>query len=152
ISRVGYARKACLVVRGRASVAPPARRGGVVSGRDRGDAGLTMTRSIEGDRMKRTVFTVLGFSLVLGCAGPEGDPGAMGAPGEPGPMGSIGMPGPTGTSCWDLDMDGMGGASEDTDGSGACDAADCLGPAGPVGAQGPAGPAGAAGPAGSTGP
>jgi hypothetical protein len=110
--------------------------------------------------MKRVVFSVLGLSFVVGCAGATedpgeiGPPGPMGAPGAPGPMGepgTIGMPGPQGTSCWDLDMDGMCDASEDVDGSDACDAADCLGPAGPAGAQGPAGPAGAQGPAGPTG-
>ena len=66
-----------------------------------------------------SVFTALGIASLLGCAGPEGVPGENGGPG------AVGSPGPSGTSCWDLNMDGMCNASEDVDGSGACDAADC---------------------------
>lgn len=72
-------------------------------------------------------------------------------------QGGIGKVGPSGTSCWDLNMDEICDESEDIDQSGACEAADCLGPegpagpAGPAGTQGPAGPMGERGPAGSQG-
>lgn len=74
---------------------------------------------------------------------------------EPGGIGKIG---PSGTSCWDLNMDEICDESEDVDRSGACEAADCLGPEGPAGpagvagTQGPAGPMGERGPVGSQGP
>jgi hypothetical protein len=91
---------------------------------------------------------------MLGCSGHVLAPDELAGPGERGPMGEpgeVGAEGPGGISCWDLDMNRLCDENEDVDDSGACDAADCLGPPGPAGGQGPAGPAGERGPVGPTG-
>jgi len=83
-------------------------------------------------------------------AGPQGDPGPsssiIGPKGPDGPRGPGGGPkgpnGPSGYLCFDTNGNGVGDASEDTNGDGVFNTYDCQGPAGPTGAQGPQGPAG----------
>lgn len=88
--------------------------------------------------------------------GPQGDPGPssseVGPKGPTGPAGPGGGPkganGISGTSCWDTNGNGLGDASEDNNGDGTFNAADCQGAEGaqgPQGAQGPTGPAGQTG-------
>ncbi len=57
-----------------------------------------------------------------------------------GPRGPAGPPGADGISCWDLNGNGMKDlATEDINGDGVVDVADCQGPMGPRGPRGPAG-------------
>ncbi|MFH2124410.1 MAG: carbohydrate-binding protein [Pseudomonadota bacterium] len=66
-----------------------------------------------------------------GIQGPQGDPGATGA------TGAKGDPGDNGLHCWDLNNDSdCQLLSEDTDGSGICDALDCKGAPGAPGVDG----------------
>jgi hypothetical protein len=86
-----------------------------------------------------------GLTGPTGPTGPQGPVGPEGPAGDAGAAGADGIDGTDGLHCWDLDADTVCDPGEDTDGSGVCDALDCLGPQGETGPQGPEGPAGAAG-------
>lgn len=87
----------------------------------------------------------------MGAPGSDGMDGQNGAPGTDGQDGAPGIDGQDGISCWDLNANSQcDAATEDTDMSGVCDAADCEGEQGPQGQQGQQGQQGAQGPAGPT--
>lgn len=97
-----------------------------------------------------------------GAAGAPGPSGPAGANGSTGPAGANGSTGTNGINCWDTNGNGVNDPSEDVNGDGLWNSADCIvgspgptgppGPAGSVGPTGPAGSAGPTGPAGSAGP
>ncbi len=78
--------------------------------------------------------------------------GAQGAAGPAGTDGQDGVTGADGLSCWDLNGNGRGDASEDANGDGDFNALDCQGPAGPPGPAGSSGGSGPQGPPGADGP
>lgn len=81
--------------------------------------------------------------LPAGPPGATGATGATGVTGPTGPAGQTGAPGASGTSCWDLNGNGLCDLStEDKDGNGVCNAADCQGSPGATGVQGPQGTSG----------
>lgn len=89
---------------------------------------------------------------VADCQGSQGEQGPQGEKGDTGQDGATGPAGPAGLACWDLDGNGDGDiVTEDIDGNGVVDVADCKGAKGDTGvtgATGEQGPQGEAGPMG----
>jgi hypothetical protein len=71
-----------------------------------------------------------------GATGPSGLDGATGATGAVGPTGATGV---AGISCWDVNGNGINDPSEDVNGDGSYNSADCAGAQGAAGATGPTG-------------
>lgn len=83
----------------------------------------------------------------LSSAGVDGPQGPIGNSA----VGQQGDPGVEGINCWDLNINRIEDAAEDTNNDGVWDAEDCKGVDGPQGAQGNPGNAGPQGPQGETG-
>ncbi|MCW3086487.1 MAG: hypothetical protein JWP12_3853 [Bacteroidetes bacterium] len=77
--------------------------------------------------------------------------GGSGAPGATGATGAAGVAGTNGIHCWDTNGNGVNDPSEDTNGDGSWNAADCAGTAGATGATGANGTNGATGTTGDVG-
>lgn len=89
-----------------------------------------------------------GVCDILDCQGEAGSPGPAGQNGEVGPPGDDGQ---AGVNCWDDDGDGVNDPSEDANGDGVFNVADCQGPQGSPGAPGGGGGSGQPGSAGQDG-
>jgi len=93
-----------------------------------------------------------GLPGLNGTPGVKGEQGIPGVNGTQGPQGILGFNGTDGLNCWDLNGNGVGDASEDTNNDTVFDALDCGGPQGEPGLQGlpgEKGETGEQGPAGS---
>ncbi len=135
---------------------------------DRGPKGPQGKSGPQGEVGVRGEQGPQGFNGNRGPQGEQGDPGPEGPPGEdgkmegdPGPQGPQGLPVPdgdcsggvgpvgpagrNGLDCFDLNGNGVGDPSEDVNGDGDYNQADCQGA---VGSQGATGPTGAIGPSG----
>ena len=86
-----------------------------------------------------------------GVQGAQGPPGPQGPAGAQGPAGDPGQDATVSPTCWDTNNNGQGEPSEDINGDGVFNEADCLGIAGNKGQQGPTGPQGPQGPIGPAG-